>query len=178
MSRHCPIAASAYLSQSVGKEMGTWILASCLGFLWMSILRRPMPMAPDETMMTLWPSRRRRQDVSTISDKFDRSGSWVCSSQIELVPACQTKSTESGVTKLYDDCLWRFGFHCFVNPVSRSLGEGGSDEWVRTKSGPRAFPKKFNSPARLNWRAKIAPRQRRSHLTTGVALEDDICILL
>jgi len=62
-------------------------------------------MAPEETMMTLWPSRRRRHDVSTMRDKFDRSGSWVCSSQIELVPVLSDKFILGCGTEFYDDCL-------------------------------------------------------------------------
>lgn len=40
----------------------------------MSILRKPTPMAPEETMMTLWPSWSNVMAVSTIMDRFDRMG--------------------------------------------------------------------------------------------------------
>jgi hypothetical protein len=43
-------------------------------------------MAPEETMMTLCPSRRSLIAVSTIKDKIDRIGSCVVSSTIEDVP--------------------------------------------------------------------------------------------
>ena len=61
--------------RGVGGGECTCIVASRLGFLGISILRRPIPIAPDETIMTLCPSRRNRTEVSTISDKFERSGS-------------------------------------------------------------------------------------------------------
>ena len=43
-------------------------------------------MAPEETMMTLWPSFRNLTAVSTIRVKMDRIGSCVFSSTMELVP--------------------------------------------------------------------------------------------
>jgi len=59
-----------------GKERkGTCIVASRLGFLGISILLNPIPIAPEETMITRCPSLRRRTEVSTIRDKFDKSGS-------------------------------------------------------------------------------------------------------
>jgi hypothetical protein len=43
-------------------------------------------MAPDETMMTLWPSFLNFTAVSTIDVRMERRGSWVFSSTMELVP--------------------------------------------------------------------------------------------
>ena len=52
-----------------------------------SIRLRPTPMAPEDTMITLWPSLRNFTAVSTMRESVDRSGSWLLSSTIELVPA-------------------------------------------------------------------------------------------
>jgi len=43
-------------------------------------------MAPDETMMTLWPSFLSFTAVSTIDVRMERRGSWLFSSTMELVP--------------------------------------------------------------------------------------------
>lgn len=48
--------------------------------------RRPTPMAPKETMTTLWPFFLSLTVVSTIRVKTGSSGSCVCSSTMELVP--------------------------------------------------------------------------------------------
>lgn len=93
MSLDCPIAANACHSGSVTKLGSlcnierTWMRGKCFGLLSRSILRRPTPMAPEDTMTTLCPSLRNWTAVSTISDKVERSGSCVFSSTIELVPA-------------------------------------------------------------------------------------------
>lgn len=52
----------------------------------MFILCKPTPMAPEDTMTTLCPSRRNLMAVSTIKDNIDRIGSCVISSTIEDVP--------------------------------------------------------------------------------------------
>ena len=52
-------------------------------------------MAPDETIMTLWPSFLSFTAVSTIDVRMERRGSWLFSSTIELVPeksACLSAS--------------------------------------------------------------------------------------
>ena len=69
----------------------TCTVARCLGLFSMSNLRMPIPIAPDETSTTLCPFLRSRQQVSTISDRFDNSGSRVFSSHIDEVPAGQFK---------------------------------------------------------------------------------------
>jgi hypothetical protein len=48
--------------------------------------RRPTPMAPEETRMTLWPSCWSFTAVSTMKLRMESSGSWVVSSTMELVP--------------------------------------------------------------------------------------------
>lgn len=96
ISRHWPIAANAYWHcinvRMLKLESGlywsglacSW--ARCLGRLATSIRRRPTPIAPEETMTTLWPSFRSLTAVSTIRVKIGSRGSWVVSSTIELVP--------------------------------------------------------------------------------------------
>ena len=64
----------------------TCSLDRCFGLFSTSILRRPTPMAPDETMMTLWPSFLSFTAVSTMDVRMERSGSWLFSSTMELVP--------------------------------------------------------------------------------------------
>ena len=91
--RHWPMAARAWYA---GQHMleTTWdqhwnrtcSFDKCFGRLSTSIRRRPTPMAPDETMMTLWPSSLNLTAVSTIDVRMERRGSWVFSSTMELVP--------------------------------------------------------------------------------------------
>jgi len=74
MRRHCPMAARACT------------FGSCLGRLPISMRRRPIPIAPEETMTTLWPSFRRLTAVSTIRERMERRGWLVFSSTMEEVP--------------------------------------------------------------------------------------------
>ena len=96
ISRHCPTAAIAYhFNQSLpcllpppcSRVIHTCFADSCFGLCSMSSRLNPIPMAPDDTRITRWPSRRNRTHVSTIRDKLEMSGSWVFSSQMEDVPA-------------------------------------------------------------------------------------------
>lgn len=57
-----------------------------LGLLSMFSLRRPIPIAPEETKMTRWPNLRSFIHVSTIIESVDSRGSWVTSSQMDDVP--------------------------------------------------------------------------------------------
>lgn len=96
ISRHWPIAANAYchrinvrmpkLKSSLDWSDLACNWAKCLGRLATSIRRRPTPIAPEETMTTLWPSFRSLTAVSTIRVRMGSRGSWVVSSTIELVP--------------------------------------------------------------------------------------------
>lgn len=66
--------------------MRTCIRGRCAGRVSTSILRKPTPIAPEETMMTRCPSLRSLAVVSTMRVRMDKMGSCVTSSTIELVP--------------------------------------------------------------------------------------------
>jgi GTP-sensing pleiotropic transcriptional regulator CodY len=75
-------------------------------------------MAPEETMMTLCPSRRSLIAVSTIKDKIDRIGSCVVSSTIEDVPITMVSFLVNALlkygmvsTNFNDYCQMPAGFH-------------------------------------------------------------------
>jgi hypothetical protein len=74
IKRHWPIAARACSCET------------CLGRFSTSILRRPTPIAPEDTMTTLCPSFRNLTAVSTITVNVESKGSCVFSSTMELVP--------------------------------------------------------------------------------------------
>lgn len=98
----------------------TWSLDMCFGLFSTSILLRPTPMAPDDTMMTLCPSFLSFTAVSTMRDRMESNGSWLFSSTMELVPemriTCQTNLPPKGH---HDD-----------NDEDRYPYKTGEGEWV------------------------------------------------
>lgn len=82
-------------------------------------------MAPEETMTTLCPSLRSWTVVLTIRERISRSGSWVFSSTIELVPRRKDERLEallflSRLTQ-FDDDNERFLPHFYRMVLKRAL---------------------------------------------------------
>jgi len=77
--------------ENIGQILPTCFLARLLGLFSISILRRPTPIAPEDTMITLWPSLCSFTAVLTMRLRMSRRGSWVSSSTIELVPISHVK---------------------------------------------------------------------------------------
>lgn len=124
----------------------TCSLDRCFGLFSTSILRRPTPMAPDETMMTLWPSFRSLTAVSTMDVRMERSGSWLFSSTMELVPGGCVSNVQGlgcvvlgwvSLTELDHDAKGTRTPHgCTMKADSQSVRESGRDRSTGAK--PRA----------------------------------------
>ena len=132
----------------------TWTVANRFGFFSMSILRRPIPIAPEDTMMTRWPWRRRRHDVSTITERFDKSGSWVCSSQIELVPRHQLPQNNFRTYPIWLQLSSNFWLSYFL--PSFLLAMGKENDGAKTLDRPPNSL--FCGPFSIGWVICNAPQ--------------------
>jgi hypothetical protein len=73
-------------------------------------------MAPEETKTTRWPSARSLRVVSTITERIERSGSWVVSETMELVPVGGVR-VYIGVQRLGSvdrESITKFDYYCEV----------------------------------------------------------------
>lgn len=94
----------------------TWTLGRCFGLFSKPMVRREIPIAPEETRTTRWPSLRSSTAVSTIEERVDSSGLWLFSSTIELVPTPDLNSSSFHVflmvrTQLDDHSQVLLAFH-------------------------------------------------------------------
>ena len=132
-----PNHPSVFFDQIWGQRTLTCILGRYFGRFSRSILLRPTPIAPDDTIMTLWPSLWSCTAVFTIRLKISINGSWVLSSTMELVPACFFSLAwhifwgEAIRTKFNDNSQRFRSFHLGLNSPFQSLE---NDKICRHKS--------------------------------------------